>query len=99
MESQALYDWMIPDEVPSRPACVPIDYVHKCKKVELREKVQLFIDNKLNMPFEKEKPFFNNIGNVCKDIVDAIEYYLYGGKEDAFMKWKIEGKYTVVDSF
>lgn len=97
--SIAVYDWMIPDEVPSRPACVPIDYVHKCKKVELREKVQLFIDNKLNMPFEKEKPFFNNIGNVCKDIVDAMEYYLYGGKEDAFMKWKIDGKYTVVDSF
>ena len=37
--SIAVQDWLIPDTVPPRFAVVPNDYVHKCKKVELREQV------------------------------------------------------------
>ena len=37
--SVAVTDWMIPDEDPPRPASVPMDYVIKCEKKDLREKV------------------------------------------------------------
>lgn len=97
--SIAVLDWLIPDEMPARCACVPIDYVYKCKKVELRETIQKFMDGKLDTPFDKDNPFFNNIGNVCRNIVDAIEYYLYDGKETDFLRWKIECKYPILDAF
>ncbi len=81
--SIAVQDWLIPDTVPPRFAVVPNDYVHKCKKVELREQVELFIKGmKEGKARDRQhKQFFSNMGMCCSDIVDLIEFYT-GEKEN-----------------
>lgn len=95
--SVAVTDWLIPDTTPSRPASVPMDYVFKCYKSELRT----YCENILHpsAPYwdvlEKGKSVFGNIGHSCNDIMDAIEYFTGNKKADcAFMKKKLSSKYT-----
>lgn len=75
--SIAVTDWLIPDETPCRPACVPIDYVIKCQKAELRQTVEAVM--KHTIPYEdyvkKGWDTFSNVGNSCSEIMDAIEYF------------------------
>lgn len=92
--SIAVFDWLIPDTVPSRFASVPFDYVIKCKKVELREYIERFISGEpiFDKTLEKGRNFFSNIGSCSRDIVDAIEYYTGMAENTGFMKWKLEPK-------
>ena len=75
--SVAVTDWLIPDTVPSRFASVPMNYVLKCKKVELREYVTNLAAHSTNYNsiLEKGKLVFSNQGNCCNDILDAIDYF------------------------
>lgn len=82
--SIAVTDWLIPDETPSRPASVPMDYVIKCHKAELRETVEAVISHKISCEDYIKRGWrtFSNVGNCCKDIVDAIEYFTQGKLSD-----------------
>lgn len=93
--SVAVTDWMIPDEDPPRPASVPMDYVIKCEKNDLREKVLSIMNHSEEYEdiLQKGRDTFSNQGNVCKDIMDAIDYYTQGGTEDSFMSRKLESEY------
>ena len=100
--SIAVTDWLIPDTTPARRAIVPIDFVVKCKKVELREYAEkMFSDPSFyRSVWEKGSHFFSNAGSVCKDIMDAIEYYTDRAKETgkktdcSFLSKKITSKYA-----
>ena len=95
--SIAVIDWLIPDMIPSRPASVPMDYVTKCKKVELREYVEKFSTNVeyYRTVLDKGEGVFSNQGHVCKDIMDAIEYYTNRSKAGCdFLGKKLTQKYT-----
>jgi len=74
--SIAVLDWLIPDTTPHRKAAVPIDYVYKCEKLQLRETVEALMSrSKAGEEISRTKEVFSNIGNCCKDILDLIEYY------------------------
>lgn len=83
--SVAVTDWLIPDQTPSRPASVPMDYVIKCKKAELRKTVEAVISHEI--PYEDYVKqgwrTFSNVGNSCKDIMDAIDYFTQGTVSDS----------------
>ena len=94
--SVAVYDWLIPDTYPSRFAEVPMDYVLKCKRVELREYVEkLATDAEFyKAALGKGEHVFSNHGSSCKDIIDAIEYYSMEGKNTEFLAKKLSPKYA-----
>ncbi len=95
--SVAVTDWLIPDTVPSRLASVPIDYVYKCKKVELREYVEKLSSDPAfrNAILEKGHSVYSNQGNCCKDILDAIEYYTNQNSNCNFLNKKLSSKYEI----
>ena len=95
--SIAVTDWMIPDQNPPRPASVPMDYVIKCKKNDLREKVLSVMNHseEYESILQKGRDTFSNQGNVCRDIMDAIDYYTQGGTEKSFMSKKLEPEYQM----
>jgi hypothetical protein len=78
--SIAVTDWLIPDTIPSRYASVPMDYVIKCKKNELRSTAEALLTDpkQFEEVLSRRKNAFSNAGNVCEDIMDAIEYYAFG---------------------
>lgn len=98
-KSIAVIDWLIPDITPSRRACVPVDYVIKCHKEELRECIYKLI----NSPecyedfLEKGRNVFSNIGHCCRDIMDAVEYFAgidnFRGRKYEFLEKKLVSKY------
>lgn len=98
--SIAVTDWLIPDETPCRPACVPIDYVIKCRKAELRQTVEDVMAH--TIPYEdyvqKGWDTFSNVGNSCREIIDAIEYFTQGpphaSTPDFLSKQVTSSKYT-----
>lgn len=97
--SIAVTDWLIPDENPSRPAFFPIDFVIKCRKAELRKTVESVMAHTL--PYEefiqKGLDTFSNIGNSCREIMDAIEYFTQGpdaSTSDFLSKQVTSSKYT-----
>ena len=94
--SVAVIDWLIPDTTPSRFASVPMDYVLKCKKVELREYVENLASHSTHYDsvLERGKLVFSNQGNCCNDILDAIEYFTQGSKKDSFLDKQLHSKYT-----
>jgi len=95
--SIAVTDWLIPDCTPPRFACVPIDYVLKCKKVELREYIENLSSQNTHAYdsiLQKGTQIFSNQGSCCKDILDAIEYYTNHGTNCQFLSKKITSKYT-----
>lgn len=93
--SIAVKDWLIPDTTPSRFASIPFENVYKCKKVELREKVEKMIASDLKNTEAKRvtDEVFVNKENVNKDILDAIEYFTTGEGCTDFMKWKMSSRY------
>ncbi|MCI8494309.1 MAG: hypothetical protein HFI74_01310 [Lachnospiraceae bacterium] len=93
--SIAVTDWLIPDTVPSRFACIPFENVYKCKKVELRETVERLMAAGLenDRMVKNTEEIFANRENVKKDILDAIEYFTTGKGNKEFMKWKMAGRY------
>lgn len=95
--SIAVTDWMIPDQNPPRPASVPMDYVIKCKKNDLRETVLSVMNHseEYESILQKGRDTFSNQGNVCRDIMDAIDYYTQGGTEKSFMSKKLEPEYQM----
>lgn len=78
--SIAVTDWLIPDETPSRPASVPVDFVIKCHKAELRQTAEAVMAH--TIPYEdyvkKGWDTFSNVGSSCREIIDAIEYFTQG---------------------
>lgn len=94
--SIAVTDWLIPDTYPSRPASVPMDCVVKCHKAELRK----YTEKLISTPsfycsiLEKGAPYFSNQGHVCKDIMDAIEYFTNKHTECSFLSKKVTPKYA-----
>lgn len=94
--SIAVTDWLIPDTSPSRFASVPMDYVLKCKKVELREYVEKLASHSscYDSVLQKGKLLFSNQWNRCKDILDAIDYYTGVAADCSFMDRRISSKYT-----
>ena len=75
--SIAVMDWLIPDVTPHRKAAVPFDYVYKCEKRQLREKVEeLMARTMAGEVVSKTTEVFSNIGNCSSDIMDLIEYYI-----------------------
>lgn len=96
--SIAVTDWLMPDGDSVRPANMPVDYIVKCKKEELREYVEKFCNDPscYGATLQKGDCIFSNQGHVCDDILDAIEYYAFGKKTDcAFLSKKLAPKYTI----
>lgn len=98
-------DWLTP-EAPSEgfSLLADMDYILKCKKVELREYVEklsshTFAADVLKEVFEKGEYVFANKGSCCDDILDVIEYYTgesnFGKEkpEGGFLKKKLEPLY------
>ena len=83
----------------SRFSCVPMDYVLKCKKAELREQVNNFLNHtaKYDDILNRGRLTFSNQGHVCKDILDAIEYYTQNGTTDNFLAKKLKSNYRFID--
>lgn len=96
--SIAVMDWLIPDTTPSRFSCVPMDYIVKCKKSELRDHVNMLLHSPefRKKILDKGKKVFSNAGNCCKDILNAIEYYTAPNspKSMSFMDKKLSSKYS-----
>ncbi len=94
--SIAVTDWRMPDTVPPRFASVPMEYVYRCKKAELREMAEKFYHGEISLDhLEKwQDLIFGNRGNCCRDILDAIEYYTGQGDVKDFMKLKCHPKYS-----
>ncbi|MBR2401336.1 MAG: CDP-glycerol glycerophosphotransferase family protein [Lachnospiraceae bacterium] len=94
--SVAVYDWLIPDTYPSRFAEVPMDYVLKCKRVELREYVEKLSTDATfyEAALGKGEHVFSNHGTSCRDILDAIEYFAGNGTNKDFLEKKLEAKYA-----
>lgn len=99
VSSIAVTDWLIPDTTPSRYACVPMDYVIKCKKSELRKSVEKFIASPdiYNTAFENGNLLFSNAGHCCSDIMDAIEYFTNPGSDvsKSFLDKKVRSRYSI----
>ncbi len=95
--SIAVYDWLIPDTQPSRFASIPFDNVYKCKKVELREQVEIMLADNFKKAKKMTKnamdTLFSNPENVNSDILDAIEYFTQGEGNNDFIKWKMSSRY------
>ncbi len=79
--SIAVMDWIIPEEKP-RYSNVPVDYVYKCNKAQLRECVERVVEKiKAGEKTDRAEDVFSNIGRSAGDIMDLIEYYI-GKKEE-----------------
>ena len=94
--SIAVCDWLIPDTNPSRFASVPMEYVLKCKKDELREYVEKLAFNPQYYADAQNifTDIFSNQGHCCNDILDAIDYYTQSKSDCSFMCKKLTSKYT-----
>lgn len=75
--SIAVTDWLIPDTVPSRYASIPVNYFIKCQKSQLKEYVLQYLQNPENFTETLKIGIdaFESPENVCKNIMDTIEFY------------------------
>lgn len=95
--SIAITDWLIPDTSPSRFASTPFEFVCRCKKVELREKIERFLKDRNDIDTDiSSDAFFSNTGKVNAAIMDAIDYYTGNGSEKDFEKWRLKSRYMPV---
>lgn len=96
--SIAVTDWLIPDVVPSRFASIPMDYIIKCKKDQLREYVIKVLQNPEDFAYiiEKGKKAFDSPENVCKNILNAIEFFTTpeSNRKENFYHKKLTSKYA-----
>lgn len=97
--SAAVTDWLIPDQDPPRYSCVVMDYVVKCEKSNLRQTVENIMSDSQQYKdiINNGKNLFSNRGNVCKDIIDLVEYYTQDGTNDDFQSKKIEKNCSMSD--
>lgn len=98
--SIAISDWLIPDTVPSRFASIPIDYVIKCQKSQLREYVSDFLQNPESFTniLKAGIDAFESPKNVCKNIIDAIGFYTAAEPDHADISLhdkKLTSKYNI----
>jgi CDP-glycerol glycerophosphotransferase (TagB/SpsB family) len=98
--SIAVTNWLVMDTNPHRLVSVPMDFVIKSTKEDLHATVEELMNNPEQFAdiLEKGKNNFSNQGCVCRDIMDAIEYYAFGkeaenGEELPFMKRKLKQRY------
>lgn len=81
--SIAVTNWLIPDVEPPRFSAVPFDYVHKCRKEELRETAEKVLDNiKSGREEGPTSRLYSHIGETSSMIMDLIDYYI-GQSDDA----------------
>ncbi len=98
--SLAVTDWLIPDTNPPRPASCPMEYILKCRKVEIREYVEklcshTFPESQIEDILQKGQNEFTNKGKCCDDILDAIAYYTGGEPAgNGFLSKKVESLYN-----
>lgn len=98
--SIAVPDWLIPDTTPSRFASVPMEYVIKCKKSDLKETAQKLMQEpeQYQNILTKGALLFSNAGHCCADILDAIEYFTAGEPRQTaspdFIRKKVASKYA-----
>lgn len=95
----AVTDWTIPDCNPPRMVSFPSDYALHCKKAELRSCVERFLagDMDFNIQMNAAKSLFGNQENVCKDIMDAIDYYTGYGTRNSFLSKRLIPRYLPFD--
>ena len=97
--SIAVTDWLIPDTTPSRFAEVPMDYVIKCKKTDLRYNVEQFMmsPEKFKSIRENGSKIFSNHGHCCSDIMDAIEYFTTDNPKISlsFLDKRLSSRYSI----
>ncbi len=97
--SIAVTDWLVPDTTPSRYASVPMNYVIKCKKSELRETVEKYIasPDAYQTVLENGMLIFSNAGQCCSDIMDAIEYFTASNPDvsKAFLDKRVISRYSI----
>jgi hypothetical protein len=81
--SIAVTDWDT-DPYTHEDVPVPMDFVIKCKKDELRVTVEALMSNpgQFEDCLSRGEDNFSNIGHVCSDILDAIEYYAFPGADE-----------------
>ncbi len=94
--SIAITDWPMPDGNSTRIASMPVDYIVKCKKTELKDYVEKFYNNPFcyDEVLKKGEFLFSNQGHVCEDILDAIEYFTYQKTDCGFLRKQLTPKYT-----
>ena len=82
--SVAVTDWRIPDQNPSRFACVPYDYVKKTKKKYLKDAVLELIESEDERKkyLDKGRNVFSNKGFCSRNIMDLIDSIIIGGKDE-----------------
>lgn len=97
--SIAVTDWLIPDTTPSRFSSVPMDYVIKCQKSNLRDCVERYLHSPEDYRsiLENGKLLFSNAKHCCSDIMDAIEYYTSSDANGskAFLSKRLSSKYSI----
>lgn len=98
--SIAIIDWLVMDTIPHQLVSVPMDFVIKSKKNDMRATVEKVMTNPEQFAdiLEKGKNNFCNWGCVCRDIMDAIEHFAFGkeaenGEELPFMKRQVKQLY------
>lgn len=97
--SIAVTNWLIPDTTPSRHAYFPMDYVIKCRRSQLYETVNnlLAAPETYNDILELGRQDLQSPGHVCKNIMDAIEFYTTPEDErdpSSFHHEKLTSKYA-----
>lgn len=95
--SISVTDWPMPDGDATRQANMPVDYIIKCKKSELREYVERFCNDPscYDAILQKKEFIFSNQGHVCEDILDAIEYFTNQKTDCAFLNKQLKSKYAI----
>lgn len=97
--SIAVTDWLIPDTTPSRYAVVPMDYVIKSTKANLRKDMEQLISFPESFSYVREKGsrVFSNVGYSRADILDAIEYFTSNCSDTPkdFMSKRLTSKYSI----
>ncbi len=88
--SIAVMDWLIPDCNPPRFSVVPVDYVHKCKKAELRETVERVLRERECGQENYTNQLWSHLGNASSKILDLIDYYTGQSDNDACLSLEVE---------
>ncbi len=97
--SIAVDDWKIPDCDPPRFAHFPNEYAIHCKRDEIRGQVERILAGEMPKAenYSADNKLFANIGNVCTDICDAIDYFTGYGTKQNFMEERLSPDYLPFD--
>ena len=98
--SVAIMDWLIPDQTPSRFACVPTESIIKRKKEQMREEVlKLMKDSDYYLEAKNRRAdFFANKGNCCNSILNLIEACINNREiSDELKTQRVFPAYEIID--